>query len=157
VKDGEHCGTSHIYWNGPQGFDVHRRTELPTFGPHYSQMIDPGNLYTRKLEEEYVSAPIALPVGAGKLRLAWKAQEPPGTKLVIQVRFAATRDGLTAAKWTEPGGEGTVFDASAASLTLTQSEAAFLQYRALFRSVDGGEWPILTEVDIKTGMIGALQ
>ena len=138
---------SYIYWNGPQGFDRHRRSELPTLGPHFSQMIDPGNLYTRKLEEEYVSTPIALPAGVDKLRLAWKAEEPPGTQLVMQVRFAASKDSLTSAKWIDSTGESTASEAPAASEMYAPAGAAFIQYRALFRSIDGGEWPILTEVE----------
>jgi hypothetical protein len=148
VKDGEHAQRSCIYWNGPQGFDLHRRTELPTFGPHYSQMIDPGNLYTRELEEEYVSAPIALPNGAGNLRLTWKAEEPPGSKLRMQVRSAATTADLSSAKWIGPTGEGTAFERHAAFRLPVPDRAAFLQYRVLFRSVDGGEWPVLTEVEV---------
>ena len=110
VKDGEHVQMSFIYWNGPNGFDPHRRTELPTFGAHYSQMIDAGNLYTRKLEEEFVSAAIKLPTGLAKLRLEWKTEQPPGSKLKVQVRYAATAKELTAAKWTGPTGEATAFE-----------------------------------------------
>src|SRR5262249_30194697 len=50
LKNGDHAISSYIYWNSPQGFDKNRRTDLPTFGPHMSQMTDPGNQYTRKLE-----------------------------------------------------------------------------------------------------------
>ena len=148
VKDGEHAQFSYIYWNGPRGFDPHRRTELPTLGPHLSQMIDPGNLYNRKLEEQYVSAPVALPAGAGNLRLAWKGDEPPGAKLRMQVRYAATEEDLPSAKWTGPSGEGTAFEAHAVSLTPPPGGDGLMQYRALFTSVDGGEWPVLTEVEI---------
>ncbi|MCX7426610.1 MAG: VCBS repeat-containing protein [Planctomycetia bacterium] len=148
VKDGEHAQNSYIYWNGPQGFDPHRRTELPTLGPHFSQMIDPGNLYTRKLEEEYVSAPVALPAGPGNLRLAWKAEEPPGARLRMQLRYAATEKDLPTAKWTGPTGQDTAFEAHAATLISPPSGTKFMQYRALFTSVDGGEWPVLTEVEI---------
>jgi hypothetical protein len=148
VKDGEHVGTSNIYWNGPQGFDLHRRTELPTLGPHYSQMIDPGNLYTRKLEEEYVSAPIAWPAGASRLHLAWKAEGPPGTTLVMQTRAAATAESLSAAKWQGPSGEGSVFEDCDKARMSVSGETSLVQYRALFRSPDGGEWPVLTRVEI---------
>ena len=43
-KMGNHSINSYIYWNSPEGFDKDRRTELPAFGPHFSQMVDPGNL-----------------------------------------------------------------------------------------------------------------
>src|SRR3990172_10887107 len=70
LKDTDHAVDSYIYWNGPGGFQVGRRTGLPNFGPHFSQSADPGNLYTRKLEEEYVSEPIRLERGETVRRLA---------------------------------------------------------------------------------------
>ncbi|MBN2292082.1 MAG: VCBS repeat-containing protein [Pirellulales bacterium] len=147
VKDGEHVQTSFIYWNGPKGFNPHRRTELPTFGAHYSQMIDAGNLYTRKLEEEYISTPIKLPGSVSKLRLSWKAEETPGSRLKTQVRYASTQKELSAAKWTGPSGEGTFFEKQPAAQMSVPTGSLVMQYRALFTSADGGEWPILTEIN----------
>src|SRR6185312_5338566 len=44
VKDGRHTIPSYIYWNGPNGFDRNNCTELPGFGPHFTQQVDPGNI-----------------------------------------------------------------------------------------------------------------
>ncbi len=134
LKDGNHSIGSYIYWNGPKGFDKDRRTEIPNFGPHFSQMTDPGNLYTRKLEEEYISAPIAVPAGKKAAALRWKAEEPHGSRLKFQLRGAAIREALARAAWQDAA--GSVLD------------QPWLQYRALFLSPDGGEWPVLTEVEL---------
>jgi hypothetical protein len=145
LKDGRHTINSYIYWNGPQGFDRTRKTELPTFGPHYSQWTDPGNQYSRTLEEEYVSAPMEVPAGrrAGKLR--WQAEEPHGAKLRFQIRSAPTREGLAKAAWSGPSGAGSYYGASGADV----DAAGWLQYRALFTSPDAGEWPSLSEVAVE--------
>jgi hypothetical protein len=148
LKDGDHAINSYIYWNGPSGFDKDRRTELPGFGPHMSQMTDPGNLYTRRLEEEYISPAVSLPAGSQARSLLWKCGEPPGTKLKFQVRGAATADGLSGAPWTGPKGADTFYETSGGELQGIAPEARYLQYRALFTSANGGEWPVLTSVEV---------
>jgi hypothetical protein len=148
LKDGDHCIDSYIYWNSPKGFDKNRRTSLPTFGPHFSQMTDPGNLYSRKLEEEYFSAPLAIPAGKKAHRLFWHGTEPHGAKLRFQVRSAATREGLTQAIWMGSQGERSFYDAPGSELKSASAGHVWLQYRAVFTSPDGGEWPTLSKVEM---------
>ncbi|OFX16387.1 MAG: hypothetical protein A2Z18_03365 [Armatimonadetes bacterium RBG_16_58_9] len=148
LKQGDHSISSYVYWNGPSGFDKDRRTELPVFGPHFSQMVDPGNLYTRALEEEYISAPIKLPSGRRAQRISWKGESPCGSRLKFQVRSAGESDGLAKAKWSGPGGEGSFYETSGSEMLGLSPEDRWLQYRAVFTSVDGGEWPTLTQVEI---------
>lgn len=148
LKDGDHSINSYIYWNSSEGFDKNRRTKLPTFGPHFSQGIDPGNLYTRKLEEEYVSAPIANSFWDRPHRLDWKGEEPHGAKLKFQVRNADTRDRLSHVRWHGPSGPDSYYEAPGSKLTGLNRQHRFLQYRAVFTSPDGGVWPILNQVAI---------
>ena len=148
LKNGDHSIDSYIYWNSPKGFDKNRRTGLPTFGPHFSQMTDPGNLYSRKLEEEYFSAPLAIPPGKKMQRLLWKGTEPHGAKLRFQVRSAATRDGLNHASWLGSEGESSFYEVSGTELMGGSIGHTWLQYRAVFTSPDGGEWPTLSEVEL---------
>jgi hypothetical protein len=145
IKDGNHTIPSYIYWNGPQGFDWKRRTEVPGYGPHFSQMVDAGNLYTRKLEEAYVSAPVALPVGKSVSALTWRSTEEHGARLDFEVRGAATREGLTTALWIAC--ERT--DGTKCSPKLSAGHR-WVQYRAVFRSPDAGAWPVLREVAVLT-------
>ena len=137
LKDGRHAINSYIYWTGPAGFDKDRRTELPNFGPHFTSMTDPGNLYSRRLEEEYVSASLALPVPGRALRLNWKGEALKGSELRFEVRSAAETSGLGAAAWRP---------AAAGELATVAAGDRWLQYRVRFLSADAAVWPVLTEV-----------
>ena len=148
LKDGHHTGRSFIYWNGPRGFDKDRRTELPTFGPHFSQRVDPGNLSTRKLEEEFLSAPLEVASGGRPARLAWRGEEPHGRKLTFQMRSAAQRGGLAQTQWAGPNGPASFYRESGARLAGLKDEDRWIQYCAVFSSPDAGAWPVLTRVEI---------
>jgi hypothetical protein len=149
LKDGNHSINSYIYWNSPHGFNKDQRTELPSFGPHFSQMIDPGHLYTRKLEEEFISRTEQCSLESPPYELDWKAEEPHGAKLKFQVRSASSKEGLQQAKWVGAGGENSFFESSGMELRDLQKTHRFFQYRALFTSPDGGVWPKLREVAVK--------
>jgi len=149
LKDGHHTGVSYIYWNGPRGFDKDRRTELPTFGPHYSQRVDPGNLYSRKLEEEYLSEPIELPSFHSSLNLSWKAEEPHGSKLKFQIRTASTQSKLSQAAWIGPRGPNSYYVEPGSRLGRMRPENRWIQYRVLFTSPDAGDWPVLTSIEFE--------
>ena len=114
-----------------------------------SQMTDPGNLYTRRLEEEYISPAVSLPAGKQARNLLWKCEEPPGTKLKFQVRGVATAEGLSGTPWIGPKGVDTFYETSGGELQGIAPEARYLQYRALFTSANGGEWPVLTSVEVE--------
>jgi len=149
LKDGDHTTSSYIYWNGPNGFDRSRRTELPGFGPQVSQMTDPGNLMTRKLEEEYISSVIELPPRRHVARLGWTCHEPAGARLKFQIRCAATLAGCARSAWTGPEGKNSFYVSSGTQLRGLTVADAFVQYRAVFTSPNGGEWPILTAVEVQ--------
>lgn len=143
IKDGNHALDTYIYWNGPDGFHRDRKSTVPGFGPHFSQMVDVGNLYTRKLEEEYVSAPVSIPAAKQAVSIAWGSVEEHGARLDFEIRSAAAKEGLAAARWT-PCNRGP--DASA-PVTVPDGHR-WLQYRATFRSPDGGAWPVLRSVEV---------
>lgn len=140
LKDGVHVINSYIYWNGRDGFHKDRRTEVPNFGPHYTAMTDPGNLYTRKLEEDYVSPALELPGDRRPAKVTWKAAEPHGAKLGLQVRTAAKTEALPAQAW-QSVDNGT-------AVTIGQAGDRWIQYRAVFHSPDASSWPTLSEVEI---------
>lgn len=135
LKDGVHSIPSNIYWNGPHGFNPDRKTELPAFGPHFSQMAPVGNQMTRKLEEEYLSGPIEIPDKKRLAGLKWRADSPPGSQISFEIRQAATRESLQGAPWRssqEPSG----------------NPMRWMQYRVLFASTDASTWPKLYDVEI---------
>ena len=147
LRDANHSIHSAIYWNGPDGFSRQQRTMLPTFGPHFSQAVDPGNLYTRELEEEYVSPAVEIPSEKTPAELRWRSHEPHGSQLRFQVRIATSREALQNTSWSGPQGSNTYFETSGTDLP-SQEAGRWLQYRAVFQSPDGGSWPILNEVSI---------
>jgi hypothetical protein len=147
VKDGRHVGPAYIYWNGPQGFSRDRRTELPTFGPHFTQQVDPGNLYTRRLEEEYISSQLQTPPASHLRYLQWKGEEPYGSKLKFQVRSASDKQSLSQAQWSGPNGPDSFYLKTRAELSRINSNDQWIQYRVLFTSPDAAAWPVLTEVE----------
>jgi len=148
VKGADHAIDSYIYWNGPQGFDAARRTELPNFGPHASQMVDPGNLYSRRLEEQYVSAPLDIPAERQVRGLEWHADTPHRTALKLQLRTAPTRSALSQAAWVGAAGEGSFYEQPIADVLPFDVSHRLVQYRVTFTSPDGGNWPVLTDVAI---------
>jgi hypothetical protein len=102
VSDGDHHYRSRVFWNGPGGFSERRRTELATVGPHMMSGVDQGNIYARELRETYVSEPrdAGGPVGLKEAR--WEGETPFGSRVGLEVRSAASRDGLQQASWTAP-------------------------------------------------------
>ena len=58
-----------------------------------SNMTDVGNVYTRKLEDEYLSVPIKKPERAHFSRIHWKAETPLGTSIRLQIRAAQSSEG----------------------------------------------------------------
>lgn len=76
---GEHQAYSAVWWNGPDGFDEKRVTELPTEGPHGMAAVGPGNIMDRGPDEYYTSAPFELPESSSVTSIAWEAETPAKT------------------------------------------------------------------------------
>jgi hypothetical protein len=148
IKRGRHDFGAYIYWGSAEGFDLKRRTQLPTTATHMSNMTDIGNVYTRKLEEEYWSAPIRKPDRTRFSRLHWKADTPRGTSVRLQVRGADTKEQLKSQAWSGPEA-GSFFGSSGEPLPPGAAEKRWLQYRVLLASPDGSNSPSLTEVSLE--------
>ncbi len=102
--NGDHLGFSSVWYNGPEGFDKRRRTDLPTAGPHGMTALEPGNALTRGPEEYYESAPFELPLGAVLRKACWEGTIPAKCWVKIQFRVAASKDGLVRTAWSRPFG-----------------------------------------------------
>jgi hypothetical protein len=148
-KNFSHLSGTNIYWGGARGFQLSRRTTLPTIGVHLDTMVDAGNVYDRTYVWSYVSAPLESPAGVSFARLHWKAETRFGTEVKFQVRTAATRDGLAQAAWSGPEGADSSYTKAGASLPGVGARDRWLQYRAVLGSPDGGNSPILTEVALE--------
>ena len=147
-KNFSHDSGTNIYWGGPKGYSNSSRTTLPTIGVHFDTMVDAGNIYTRKYEWDYVSTPLESPKDAGFPRLKWKAETELGTGVKFQVRSAATRDRLEKSAWSGPNGTTSYYTESGSELAGTDRAQHWLQYRAVLHSPDGGNSPLLAEVEL---------
>ena len=76
ILNGRHDFGAYIYWGGAQGYSIDRRIQLPTSATHMSNILEPGNVYTRRLEEEYLSPPVPKP-SSREVILHWDASTPP--------------------------------------------------------------------------------
>ena len=97
--NGDHLGFSSVWYNGPEGFDRRRRTDLPTAGPHGISSCEPGNALTRGPEEYYTSEPLVCEEAARPVSAAIQAEVPEKCWVSIRFRSAATEKALAEAPW----------------------------------------------------------
>jgi hypothetical protein len=141
-NDVTHQVNSLIYWNGPNGFQAKKPTQLPGLGPHGTYSREHGNIYTREPQEAYVSPAVDLQHET-LVRMSWEAEVPPPSQLRFQLRWAATEEQLEESGWFGAEGEDTYFDESGRQVNIP---ARWLQYRAVFVSPYGCRSPKLREV-----------
>jgi hypothetical protein len=139
VENGDHNISSYIYWGDKKGFSIDRRTSLPTIGPHMMRNVDVGNIYDRSPCYDYISPVVTVPAKAKQLTLEWKGDTPHKSDIRFECRIAETEPGLVKFKWIALAPQKTV--------TLARN-SAFLQYRAILVSTDGGSSPVLREVTL---------
>lgn len=143
-----HQVDSLLFWNGPEGLSPDRVTRLPGLGPHLSCPRDFGNTYTREPMEYFVSPPENLD-GMTPGRIIWDADVPKKTNLKFQLRWARTEQGLESAPWHGPDGEGSSYDHPGQEIRMVDSVANWMQYKAVFFSLNGCRSPKLREVRIE--------
>lgn len=141
---GDHRTDSFLYWGGPEGVDPDRRLLIPSKGAHYDSGVDLGNIYDRRFEFGYVSAPFEYGGRTGE-HIDWTVREPHGASVRFQVRTAATRQALESAAWNGPAGSASSYEKSGAALEVEPSHA-WIQYRAVLSSPDGSTSPVLERV-----------
>jgi len=147
-KDFSHTSGTNIYWGSEEGYSIQHRDNLPTIGSHMDAMVDAGNIYDRKYEWDYLSTPIEAIDGMVFSQLKWKGETPLGSGLKFQVRTAKSSKALSQAEWRGPDGDDSFYAISGSQLEGFKPSHDWLQYRAVLTSPDGGNSPILTEVEI---------
>lgn len=146
--DIRHDADTVLYWNGPDGISETRTTRFAAMGPHNLTVRDPGNAMDRGPGEAYVSPPVpmghAVPVG-----LAWEADIPEGTGLLLELRWADSEHELPRQPWRGPHGPGSHW-ASPGRIDAA-TPARFVQYRATLVSRTGARSPRLRSVTVTVG------
>jgi len=97
--NGDHVAYSQIWWNGPEGFAEARTTRLPSSGPHGICSVEFGNALNRSPEEYYESEAFELGKNEIVCELTWDADQPPGSWIRGQLRFARSRLELGKSPW----------------------------------------------------------
>jgi hypothetical protein len=131
-----HQVESQLLWNGPEGLSLDHVTRLPGLGPHLSCPRDFGNIYTRKPEEYFESAPENI-AGLVPTQIRWDADVPQGSGLKFQIRRAHDEQALLAAPWCGPDGEGTFYEHSGQPIASSDRNGQWIQYKAVFSSLNG--------------------
>ncbi len=147
-KNFSHTSGTNLYWGSEKGYSNDQRQNLPTIGSHMDAMVDAGNIYDRKYEWDYLSVPIQVIKGKAFSQLLWKAESPFGSGVKFQIRSAKSSKGLAKAEWIGPEGTDSFYTESGSAIEGVGRKADWLQYRAVLTSRDGGNFPILTEVEI---------
>ncbi|MCA9412523.1 MAG: VCBS repeat-containing protein [Candidatus Omnitrophica bacterium] len=143
---GDHFTNSFLYFNGPAGFNVENREEIPSQGVHYDTGTDIGNIRDRSYRFDYISSAHNCG-GKSPASISWVGQTPGLTSLKFQIRTADSEDGLKDAKWHGPGGVGTYFTDSGTPLDFEEAPE-WIQYRAILDTENGAASPILSSVEI---------
>ena len=142
---GDHCTDSYLYWGSAKGFSPDRRLLIPSEGVHYDGGVDLGHINDRRLEFDYISPPHEY--GQRKpTRIEWTAQTPHRSKVRMQLRTAASESQLAQAKWTGPKGENSFYDTP--GTINAPAGVAWIQYRAILVSPNGGVSPALERVTV---------
>jgi hypothetical protein len=144
----DHCTDTYIYWGGSNGLQLDPKLTLriPCEGAHYDNGVDIGNIFDRGPQFDYVSA--AHDYGSSRAqRIEWKAQTPHGSRVMFQIRTAASEKDLAAAPWVGPSGKNSYFQRSGESLSTPEGHS-WIQYRAVLDTKNGVESPSLESVSI---------
>jgi hypothetical protein len=138
--NGNHRSNSSLFYGGPRGFSDYNKIQFPTFGSHELTSVDPGHIYHRRFEIAYTSgvhdAGGTVTVGP----VSWEADTPHGSKIYLQVRCVDDRESLENAGWVDIDEEG--------GRAVSALKGRFIQYRAVFVSKDGSNYPVLHEVAV---------
>jgi hypothetical protein len=142
-----HQVDSLLFWNGSDGLSFDRVSRLPGLGPHLASSRDFGNAFTREPFESYISPPHPLG-GQSPARISWDADVPDQTALKFQLRWAETEPGLESAPWRGPDGEKSFYERPGQEIGRAPTEANWMQYKAVFFSLNGCHSPGLRQVTI---------
>ena len=82
------------------------------------------------------------------IRITWKAETPEKTQIKFQLRRAADQEQLEDALWEGPEGENTFYEKSGEAIKTMDKMTEWLQYRAMFVSLNGCNTAKLEEVRV---------
>ncbi len=147
LPNGNHRARSFIFLGSPDGFSDYRKIELPTEGSHDITDVDAGHVYHRRFEIAFTSTVHDMGSEQALRAINWKARTPHGSRLRFQLRAADDPDDLESTPWYGREGVGGTID-EPGDLRVHPIRGRHVQYRAIFQSADGSNYPVLDEVTI---------
>lgn len=145
--NGNHRSHSNLFYGGPGGFSDYHKTQFPTHGSHELTSMDPGHIYHRRYEIVYTSQTH----DAGQTRsvklIRWNADTPHGSHLRVSVRCADASNTIDQSPWVEV--ESSKGTENAGHPSVPQLQGRFVQYRVMFVSRDGSNYPVLYDIEIE--------
>ena len=145
---GNHRSPVWIHWGSADGYDVNRVTSLPATGVHYFALADVGNIYDRSDRYDYLSSPFDAGRAVSIKRASWKAETPFRTRVQLQIRSAATEEGLAAAAWQGPAGPNSFYKTSGTAVRSRNNNHRWIQYKVSLISPNSANTPVLHSVSI---------
>ncbi len=139
--DGDHKGFSSVWWNGPDGFNVNRRTDLPTEGPHGISSIEPGNLLDRGPEEYYTSKAHMMTEGCVIKSISWEGEIPPKTWVKAAIRSAESEGELNKSQWSK-------FLECDETINTDITAGSWIQYKLALGAVNSLRTPRIIKVSV---------
>ena len=144
---GDHKGFSEIWWNGPNGFNTERTTQLPTIGGRGPTLVNPGSILDRGPEEFYTSKPVQREGDVHVSGLTWEADIPAKTWVKGQVRVGSTREAVENEPWVGPKGVDTWWDGDGSDHSVLL-EGRWVQYRLALGAINSVATPRVRAVSV---------
>lgn len=132
TTDGDHKAASVIFFNDGRRFANPRKQMLPTIGPHWMWDQDMGHIATRAWRQKYESEVRDFGKALARAAAEIDAESLGGSRVTVELRSAATRDGIASAEWKPAGG----------------AVERFVQYRLTLISANGDAYPDVRKVTI---------
>lgn len=127
--DGDHKGYSTVWWNGKDGFNQARQTNLPTCGPHGMISTNLGNVLDRSGNEHYISEVFDITESCTVRGVKLDADIPEKTSVTATVR-------VNGGEWVAPEG-------------VKLSEGDRLEYRLCLYAYNCLRTPRITKVTVE--------
>jgi hypothetical protein len=131
---------SKIYYNDGNRFQSSdmKIDSLPSPGCHWMWNYDMGNIYTRKSEQTYTSAPINWTKNNTHGKITDEAVIPTNTSLIVAVRSAITEDSICKKDWK-------TVDTNNFTVGV---DDRYMQYKLILSSGNGDRYPVVSDITV---------
>ncbi|MBX3288282.1 MAG: VCBS repeat-containing protein [Acidobacteria bacterium] len=142
-NSGHRKPVSRVYYNDGDRFRSSglRVESLRAMGTHWIWNYDIGHIMTRKYEHSYTSKVATLNENAANGRISVDMDNPPGGKMIVQVRSSGDKESLEKEGWS------TVEDTTFA----LKANSRLFQYKLVFRAANGDGYPAVKSVSVSIG------